>query len=60
MSAATTITSVSEMLVEATDLAETAERHRHVRCWFRGQRKADWKLHPKLYRVGPADEHDHR
>jgi FRG domain len=56
MSGATSITSVIDMLREAAELAATAQKHRHVRCWFRGQNDSRWKLHPRLYRVDPKDE----
>jgi hypothetical protein len=38
------------MLAGAKKLAARAEKHTHIRCWFRGQSKAEWPLQPRIYR----------
>jgi FRG domain len=52
----TNISCVNDMLAAAKKLASRAEKHAHIRCWFRGHGDATWKLHPRLYRVGQTKE----
>jgi hypothetical protein len=55
-SATAEISNVAEMLAAAKKLAARAEKHSHIRCWFRGQSKAEWPLQPRVYRDRPDNQ----
>lgn len=58
MAKANSISSLQDLLAEVEKSGIAAQRHAHIRVWYRGQPKAGLPLHPGVYRAtfGAKDE----